>query len=115
MSDANPVSPQVDRSPETPVHPRPATPASPEAKKSRSDLSARLLTAAILVPTFLYVITVGGLWYLGTIILIVVLGQREIYVLLEDKGAHPWLASVWWPARPYPWWPIWEPSTTPPS
>lgn len=89
MSDATPVSPEVDRSPETPVHPRPATATPPEAKQPRSDLRARLLTAAILVPTLLYIITVGGLWYLGTIILIVVLGQREIYALLEDKGAHP--------------------------
>jgi phosphatidate cytidylyltransferase len=69
------------------VHPRPP---SPEARRRRgSELPARLLTASILVPTVLYMIYLGGLWVLGTVIVIVLLGQREFYGLIEDKGAHP--------------------------
>ncbi len=92
MSEATPVSPESDRSPEAPVHPRPSTPTPPESKKSRSDLVTRLLTAVILIPSLLYIITLGGLWYLATIILIAALGQREMYALIEDKGAHPQVA-----------------------
>jgi phosphatidate cytidylyltransferase len=50
------------------------------------------VTAAVLVPVACYVVTVGGLWLLGTIMTLVLLGQREFYRLIEDKGAHP-LAS----------------------
>ncbi len=43
----------------------------------------------MLVPTVIYVIALGGLVYLGVVIAFVLLGQREFYRLLEDKGAHP--------------------------
>ena len=43
----------------------------------------------MLVPSIIYVIAVGGLLYLAVVVLIVLLGQREFYRLLEDKGAHP--------------------------
>ncbi len=72
-----------------PIHPRPASPAPPENKKRKSDLTARMLTASVLVPFIMYVIFRGGLWYLGTVIAIILLGQREFYRLIEDKGAHP--------------------------
>jgi len=70
-----------------PAPPRPPTP-SPEAPK-RSDLPARLLTASILVPFVLFVIARGGLWVLGTVVGVVLLAQRELYGLIEDKGARP--------------------------
>jgi phosphatidate cytidylyltransferase len=73
-----------------PVHPRPPTPVAPRREKEPgSDLPARLLTAAVLVPTVLYVIVQGGLWTLGTVMVVILLGQREFYRLIEDKGAHP--------------------------
>jgi phosphatidate cytidylyltransferase len=72
---------------EAPVHPRPATQLPQRAP--RSDLPGRLVTAAILIPAVIYVIFRGGLWYLGTIVVFVLLGQREFYRLIEDKGAHP--------------------------
>jgi phosphatidate cytidylyltransferase len=74
-----------------PIHPRPATPAAPktEKKSSGSDLPGRLVTAGILVPLVSYVIVQGGLLYLGTIVAIIFLGQREFYRLIEDKGARP--------------------------
>jgi len=72
-----------------PVHPLPSTPAPPRAKKPRSDLPGRLLTAGILVPLVSYVIVRGGLLYLATVVVIILLGQREFYRLIEDKGARP--------------------------
>jgi phosphatidate cytidylyltransferase len=36
-----------------------------------------------------YAIVLGGLVYLAVVIIIVLLGQRELYRLIEDKGAHP--------------------------
>jgi phosphatidate cytidylyltransferase len=37
----------------------------------------------------IYVVVLGGLPYLGVVIALILLGQREIYGLIEDKGAHP--------------------------
>jgi phosphatidate cytidylyltransferase len=72
-----------------PVRPLPPTPTGGGEKKERSDLPARLFTASILIPGVLYVIAAGGLWVLGTVIVFVLLAQREFYGLIEDKGAHP--------------------------
>jgi len=49
----------------------------------------RLLTAAVLIPSVIYLIVQGGLVYLAAIVVIVLLGQREFYRLIEDKGANP--------------------------
>ena len=73
-----------------PVHPRPPTPEGEGGKRRElSDLSARLLSASILVPTLLYLIAQGGLYVLGGVVVIVLIAQREFYGLIEDKGAHP--------------------------
>jgi phosphatidate cytidylyltransferase len=74
-----------------PVRPRPPTPPPNGGipKRGLSDLQARLLTAAFLVPAVLFVIAWGRLWVLGIVVLITVLAQREFYGLIEDKGAHP--------------------------
>lgn len=64
-----------------------ASPSAPAPK--RSDLPARLATAAVLVPSVIFVIAQGGLLYLGVVILFVLLGQREFYRLIEEKGAQP--------------------------
>jgi phosphatidate cytidylyltransferase len=88
VSEATPVSPEAgDHPPEGPVHPQPPTPL-PAAPKAR-DLVQRLGTAVILIPSVVYLIYLGGLAYLGAVIVIILLGQREIYALIEDKGAHP--------------------------
>jgi len=71
-----------------PVHPLPPSPGG-AAPKGRSDLPARLVSASILVPAVLLVIARGGLWVLGTVVTLVVLAQRELYGLIEDKGARP--------------------------
>jgi phosphatidate cytidylyltransferase len=72
-----------------PVHPRPPSPVGEGRKPGRSDLGARLLTASILIPGVLYLIYLGGLYVLVTVVVVVLLAQREFYGLIEDKGAHP--------------------------
>ncbi|MFQ5417317.1 MAG: phosphatidate cytidylyltransferase [Myxococcota bacterium] len=73
-----------------PIHPLPPTPEEPKAeKKPPRDMPGRLVTAGILVPLVSWVILRGGLIYLGTVVVIILLGQREFYRLIEDKGARP--------------------------
>jgi len=72
-----------------PVHPLPPSPAAAPAKSGRGELGARLVTASILVPWVLFAIAQGGLWVLGTVVAVVLLTQRELYGLIEDKGARP--------------------------
>jgi len=88
VSEPTPALPGEDVGSE-PIHPRPPTPAAAEPSGQRSDLAARALSAAVLVPSIVYVVVLGGLPYLGAVILLILLGQREIYGLIEEKGAHP--------------------------
>ena len=76
------------RSARDPVHPRPPTPSGAVPNKG-GDLTARLVTASILIPFVLFATAQGGLWVLGTVVAVVLLTQRELYGLLEDKGARP--------------------------
>ena len=78
-----------EASPAAPVHPRAPDPLPEKRAKKGGDLPARLLTAAVLIPAVVYVIALGGLVYLAVVIAFVLLGQREFYGLIEDKGAHP--------------------------
>ncbi len=88
MSDATPApAPDSAGAPE-PSHPRPPTPIEPKPKK-RSELVMRVLTASVLVPLVVYITYLGGLWFVGTVIVFILQGQREFYGLIEDKGAHP--------------------------
>jgi len=87
-ADPNPVHEAGD-APQGAIHPQPPTPAAPKGSKKRSDLAVRLLSAAVLVPAVIYLIILGGLPYLGTVVVIILLGQREFYRLIEDKGAQP--------------------------
>jgi len=72
-----------------PLHPQPATPIEPPARRPHGELPARLATAAVLVPAVIWIIAAGGLLYLATVVACVLQGQRELYRLLEEKGAHP--------------------------
>jgi phosphatidate cytidylyltransferase len=72
-----------------PLHPQPPTPVPPMRRRDKSDLPARLVTAAVLVPAVIWLVVLGGLPYLATVIAFVLLGQRELYRLIEEKGAHP--------------------------
>lgn len=84
-----PLPPAAAAGAREPIHPRPPTPVG-EAKKSRfGNLAQRLLTAAIVIPLVLWLIVLGGVPYLVAIIVITLLGLREFYRLIEDKGAHP--------------------------
>ena len=75
-----------------PLHPHPATPASPAPPREKNDLPARLATAAVLVPLVIWLVALGGLPYLAAVMGFVVLGQLELYRLIEEKGAHPLVA-----------------------
>jgi phosphatidate cytidylyltransferase len=93
MSEATPLpAGPVEGAPAEPLHPRPATPIQPPRRRARSDLPARLVTAALLVPAVIYLVVLGGLPYLATVIAFVLLGQRELYRLIEEKGGHPLVA-----------------------
>ncbi len=90
MSEAQPMpAPETEGAGPGAIHPQPPTPAVPKSSKPRSDLVVRLLSAAVLVPAVIYLIILGGLPYLATVVVIILLGQREFYRLIEDKGAQP--------------------------
>ena len=73
-----------------PLHPQPATPLPEDTgRKGMSETVTRLLTAAVLVPAVLYAITAGGLFYLAVVMAFILLGLREFYQLIEEKGARP--------------------------
>lgn len=72
-----------------PIHPRPPTPDSAPRRRRAGELALRLLTAALLIPPIIYVILEGGLWVLGTVVVITLLGISEFYHLIEAKGAEP--------------------------
>lgn len=88
MSSAQPDGVRANAA-DTVVHPRPPTPLPPERPRRRSDLARRLLTAAVLVPGVIYVVFAGGWLYLAVIIGLSLLGLREFYGLIEEKGAEP--------------------------
>lgn len=72
-----------------PVHPRPPTRAVPAGRRKVSNLALRLVTATLLIPPLIWVIFAGGVWVLGTVMLITVLALAEFYQLIEAKGAEP--------------------------
>ena len=73
-----------------PLHPQPPTPLPEESgKKGASELALRWGTASVLIPAVLYVVAIGGIPYLIVVTLFVLIGQREFYGLIEDKGAQP--------------------------
>ncbi|UCE86860.1 MAG: CDP-archaeol synthase [Deltaproteobacteria bacterium] len=74
---------------EEPLHPKPPSPVPPERPRRVSELTRRLLTAAVLIPAVVTVIIAGGFWYLGAVVAIVVIGLYELYRLIEAKGAKP--------------------------
>lgn len=75
--------------PREPVHPQAPTPDGERPKKARSNLALRLVSAAILIPLVCGVIYAGGLWVLGLILIITLIGLNEFYHLIEAKGAEP--------------------------
>jgi phosphatidate cytidylyltransferase len=67
----------------------PPGPAPAPPKPGASNLRSRLATAAVVIPPVIYCIVAGDLWVLGAVIVIIVLGLREFYQLIEGKGAQP--------------------------
>ena len=74
------------------VHPRPPTPAEPGRAGRRwqpSNLTLRLMTAAVLIPPVLWVCYRGGLWFVAVIITLSCIGINEFYGFISVKGANP--------------------------
>jgi phosphatidate cytidylyltransferase len=88
VSDALPGGTSLSAAAREPIHPQPPTPDG-GPKRRAGNLALRLLTAALLIPPLLYVIFQGGLWVVGTIVVITLLGINEFYQLIEAKGAEP--------------------------
>ena len=73
-----------------PLHPQPPTPLpEDDGRKGMSETVTRFLTAAVLVPFVIWTIIQGGLVYLAVVTGFILLGQREFYHLIEEKGARP--------------------------
>ncbi len=88
MSGALPVGSSTPAAAREPIHPQPPTPDG-GPKRRAGNLALRLLTAALLIPPIVWVIFEGGLWVLGTMVVITLLGINEFYHLIEAKGAEP--------------------------
>ncbi|MBW2240817.1 MAG: phosphatidate cytidylyltransferase [Deltaproteobacteria bacterium] len=58
-------------------------------RKPRSNLTLRLITAALLIPPIIFVIFQPGPWVLGTVLVITMFGVSEFYDMIEAKGAEP--------------------------
>jgi len=87
---ASAPGPAAELSGAGPLHPKPPTPAPAEPEpSSASNLRRRMFTAAIVIPPIIWVIVAGGLWMLGAVVVIILLGVREFYQIIEEKGAHP--------------------------
>lgn len=60
-----------------------------------TSLPVRVASAIVAVPLVLVLAWVGGLWFLGFTLLLVVLALREFNLLLESKGLLPhWTAGM---------------------
>lgn len=75
--------------PQEPFHPQPPTVVAEVPERKLSNLTVRIMTAAVLIPGVLWATAEGGLVYLAVVTFIVVLGLREFYTLIENKGADP--------------------------
>jgi phosphatidate cytidylyltransferase len=75
---------------ETAPHPRPPTPRVAARPSWRpSNLTLRLLTAAILVPPVLWICFLGGLPFVLVVTLFIAIGVNEFYDFISAKGARP--------------------------
>ena len=82
------IAPELARAP-APEAGTALAPGAPQPQRRISNVRTRLVTAAVVIPPVVWLIAAGGLWMLGAVIVIIVLGLREFYQLIEEKGAHP--------------------------
>ncbi len=61
----------------------------PPRQNGYSNLTLRLITAALLVPPIIWVCWAGGAWFVGTVVLIGVVAVNEFYNFISAKGASP--------------------------
>ena len=76
--------------PELGIHPQPPSAREPEKARWRpSNLVLRLVTTAILVPPVLWICYLGGLWYVGMVIVFSSIAINEFYGFIAAKGGTP--------------------------
>ena len=76
--------------PELGIHPQPPSAREPEKARWRpSNLVLRLVTTAILVPPVLWICYLGGLWYVGMVIVFSSIAFNEFYGFIAAKGGTP--------------------------
>ena len=63
--------------------------AAPPEPRRISNLRLRWITAVLVIPPVIYTFMAGGLLYLLVVTGVTLLGVREFYFLIEEKGAHP--------------------------
>jgi phosphatidate cytidylyltransferase len=61
-----------------------------------SNLSKRLLTAAIVIPVLILLFYLGGLWFFALIEIVIYIGVAEYYRMIETKGLLPqrWVGTI---------------------
>ena len=75
---------------ENAAHPRPPTPRAPQPSRWKpSNLTLRLLTAAVLAPPVVWLCYVGGLAFVLVTTLFIAVGVNEFYDFISAKGARP--------------------------
>lgn len=87
--DLPPRDPAKESAAPEPRHPQPATPVPEKPEKRVSELWLRVGTSVVLIPAVFYVIAVGGLPFLAVVMVFMLLGMREFYGLIENRGAQP--------------------------
>ncbi len=84
------TEPEEMPAPEFGIHPQP--PAAREPEKARwqpSNLALRLVTVVFLVPPVLWICYVGGLWYVGLVVVFSSIAINEFYGFIAAKGGTP--------------------------
>ncbi|MDP3937697.1 MAG: CDP-archaeol synthase [Deltaproteobacteria bacterium] len=81
--------------PDLPQDPIPATgraeepDEAPKSGRISRSLQLRLFSAAVIIPFVIFMIFIGGLPFLVTLVAIICLGLREFYEIIEAKGLRP--------------------------
>jgi phosphatidate cytidylyltransferase len=76
--------------PDAGIHPRPPSARRPERLRWKpSNLVLRLFTASLLAPPVLWICYVGGIWYVGMVIVFSTFAINEFYGFIAAKGGTP--------------------------
>lgn len=54
------------------------------------NLTKRLTTAGVFIPLLVFIIYMGGIYYLILVLVFTVLGLNEFYTIMKTRGYNPW-------------------------